>query len=319
MNEFRHVLVAGSPGELGVPVLRAAPRQAEATGAKLTVLDVVEPLPARRRTVTIEGRTVDLQEILLDEREERLGAALTDAGISDADVHVTAGTPFVEVIRHAMSNGCDLVIVGQGTAPDGGTHSVASDVMHLLRTCPVPVWVMCPSRARKLRVLALVDPDPADAARDSLNDNVLELATALIRREGGDLHMAHAWELTGESTLRSSAFLSVPAREVDLMARATAEEHRLQLENLAERHGLAELGGELHLVEGPPGEVLPGLARRLDTNLIVMGTVARTGLSGLIMGNTAETILRSVGCSVLTVKPDGFVSPVTGSEASRGE
>ena len=56
--------------------------------------------------------------------------------------------------------------------------------------------------------------------------------------------------------------------------------------------------------------MLPHLAERLDIGLIVMGTVARTGLGGLIMGNTAETILRSVECSVLAVKPEGFVTPV---------
>ena len=49
---------------------------------------------------------------------------------------------------------------------------------------------------------------------------------------------------------------------------------------------------------------------RLDVDLVVMGTVGRTGLKGLIMGNTAETILRSVRCSVLAVKPEGFVTPV---------
>ena len=52
------------------------------------------------------------------------------------------------------------------------------------------------------------------------------------------------------------------------------------------------------------------MARRLGVGLIVMGTVARTGLSGLFMGNTAEEILRSVDCSVLAVKPEGFVTPV---------
>ena len=41
-----------------------------------------------------------------------------------------------------------------------------------------------------------------------------------------------------------------------------------------------------------------------------MGTVARTGIPGLLIGNTAETILQRVDCSVLAVKPDGFVSPV---------
>jgi len=42
-----------------------------------------------------------------------------------------------------------------------------------------------------------------------------------------------------------------------------------------------------------------------------MGTVGRTGIPGLIMGNTAESILNNIGCSVLAVKPPGFVSPVT--------
>lgn len=41
-----------------------------------------------------------------------------------------------------------------------------------------------------------------------------------------------------------------------------------------------------------------------------MGSVARTGISGLIMGNTAERILGSLPCSVITVKPEGFVSPI---------
>jgi nucleotide-binding universal stress UspA family protein len=42
-----------------------------------------------------------------------------------------------------------------------------------------------------------------------------------------------------------------------------------------------------------------------------MGTVARTGINGLLMGNTAEMILTQIDCSVLAVKPQGFVSPVT--------
>jgi nucleotide-binding universal stress UspA family protein len=42
-----------------------------------------------------------------------------------------------------------------------------------------------------------------------------------------------------------------------------------------------------------------------------MGTVCHTGVAGLIIGNTAEKVLNKVDCSVLTVKPEGFVTPVT--------
>ena len=43
-----------------------------------------------------------------------------------------------------------------------------------------------------------------------------------------------------------------------------------------------------------------------------MGTVARTGISGLVMGNSAEQVLDEVHCSVIAVKPPGFKSPIAG-------
>jgi len=94
------------------------------------------------------------------------------------------------------------------------------------------------------------------------------------------------------------------------MERTLEAAHRAEIDTLTARHHVNELGGSIHLVSGDPREVLPRLARELRIGLIVMGTVARTGLPGLFMGNTAETILRSVDCSVLGVKPEGFVTPV---------
>jgi nucleotide-binding universal stress UspA family protein len=46
-------------------------------------------------------------------------------------------------------------------------------------------------------------------------------------------------------------------------------------------------------------------------DLLVMGTVCRTGIAGFLIGNTAEEVLNQVDCSVLTVKPEGFETPVT--------
>jgi universal stress protein E len=56
--------------------------------------------------------------------------------------------------------------------------------------------------------------------------------------------------------------------------------------------------------------VIPERAERKRADLIVMGTLSRSGVRGFLMGNTAEKILQKVDCSVLAVKPDGFVTPV---------
>jgi universal stress protein E len=67
---------------------------------------------------------------------------------------------------------------------------------------------------------------------------------------------------------------------------------------------------EAYLLKGEAGVLIPELAQAKAVDLIVMGTVSRTGVAGLLIGNTAEKVLRRVDCSVLTVKPEGFISPV---------
>jgi hypothetical protein len=66
----------------------------------------------------------------------------------------------------------------------------------------------------------------------------------------------------------------------------------------------------MHLIKGEPAPTLLRAVRQLRGDLLVLGTVARTGVSGFLIGNTAETVLNEVNCSVLAIKPDGFVSPV---------
>jgi universal stress protein E len=68
--------------------------------------------------------------------------------------------------------------------------------------------------------------------------------------------------------------------------------------------------GQVHFERGSPGSVIAGLAANLNADLLVMGTVARTGVAGFLIGNAAERVLREVNCSMLTVKPLNFVSPI---------
>ena len=62
---------------------------------------------------------------------------------------------------------------------------------------------------------------------------------------------------------------------------------------------------------GIPEEEIISFCSNYEPDLVVMGTLARTGIPGLIVGNTAESILNNLDCSVLAIKPSGFVTPVT--------
>lgn len=60
------------------------------------------------------------------------------------------------------------------------------------------------------------------------------------------------------------------------------------------------------LVEcGVPARVIVEVARRTASDLIVIATHGRTGLSHMLIGSVAERVLRLAGCPVLTVPPTG--------------
>ena len=68
---------------------------------------------------------------------------------------------------------------------------------------------------------------------------------------------------------------------------------------------------KINILKGNPRKLIPKLANDLDAGLVIMGTVCRTGIPGLIVGNTAETVMNKLDCSILAIKPQKFVSNVT--------
>jgi nucleotide-binding universal stress UspA family protein len=146
----------------------------------------------------------------------------------------------------------------------------------------------------------------------------MELAGSLAVSEFAQLHVVHVWEAIGEGALRHGAFMQRPEAEVNAYVEQVRR-HHVQLLDALMKEVSVSLGQDainyikpqLHMPKGAARKEIPELARQLQVDCIVMGTVARTGVRGLIIGNTAETILEQIDCSVLAIKPPGFVTPVT--------
>jgi nucleotide-binding universal stress UspA family protein len=67
---------------------------------------------------------------------------------------------------------------------------------------------------------------------------------------------------------------------------------------------------QMHLSWGVPSQEIQRMSQHRGADLIVIGTVGRSGIRGVLLGNTAEKVLDTCDCSILTVKPDDFVSPI---------
>ena len=149
-----------------------------------------------------------------------------------------------------------------------------------------------------------------------MNHQILELASSLAVADFAELHLVHIWYAIGESTMRGP-FLNASDEQVDVYVEQVRKLSAANLKSLMKEvfsgragEALTYLKPHTHLLKGWARKEIPKLAGQIDADLIVMGTVARTGIPGFIMGNTAETILNQIDCSILAIKPEGFVTPV---------
>ena len=327
MLRFQNILYVATRGISDGAVFERALRLAESHQARLSVVDLRpdEDLPRSRVPRGISPG--DVRAALAEASAEALQAYIESAG-KRVELHTETlyGVDFIEAIRAVLQRRHDLVVKASQPGPAGSSRSLSSLDMHLLRKCPVPVWLMKPAMDTPYRrVLAAVDIDMEHPVRqgDSLNRRILEAAAGQALADGAELHVAHAWQPAYAGILRTRG---VFRHKEDERSYIDSERglHRQALDRLIE-HSREWLGAEafdylqprVHLRQGLAGATIPALTAELGADLLVMGTVARTGMAGLIIGNTAETILDAIDCSILAVKPPGFRSPVAADDRGR--
>ncbi len=320
MKRFSNILLVVDDRADYSAALKRATTLAKGNNAHLTVCASIDAIPneVRMRVITITSREV--LDVAVAKKQEWLSdivRSVATEGVS-IDTKVLVGKPFIEIIRQVLRDDHDLII--KCADADSGLREIlfSSTDKHLMRKCPCPVWIIKPTeRQNYMRILAAVDQDPEAPVKDVLNRQILEMFSSMARAEYSEAHVVHAWEVFGEGLLASHKW-DFSEAEFEAMLEEEAAGRRSWLEDLVTSYGeFSDTDGagapdlHLHVLKGPAQYVVPELARELEVDLVVMGTVARTGIDGFFMGNTAESILGELDCSVLTMKPPGFTSPVT--------
>lgn len=307
MQRFKNILLVLSPEVEERAAVDKAVSLARQNGARLTLFSVLKEPPGIGY-----GDSV-VQQLLasaIAERREWLRGLIITSHIDGIDVviNVVEGVSFLEIIRQVLREQHDLVITTAEEVKGIRPRLFGTTSMHLMRKCPCPVWVVKRAQTRPYtRILAAVDPSTRDPKRDSLNPLILQLAGSMARMEAAELQIVHVWHLFGES------YVSNRMSEQNVQEAKThdKEQCKRRFDNLLERVDFTDLKPHLHLIEGVPEDCIPELVAAQGIDLLVMGTVCRTGIAGFLIGNTAEEVLNQVDCSVLTLKPEGFVTPVT--------
>lgn len=307
MKRFKNILAVVDPAvdqDEGLERAAELARENDARLAAIVCLD--EALPRGEGDVIRQAIVAGMTE-----RLAAMAAPVRERGI-EVEIRIVFGEPFIEIIRRVLRARHDLVVKVAHRADFDRAFGFASTDLHLLRKCPAPVWLIAGEDGEPRRgVLACVNPVSEDDRGNEVAATILELATSLAVRHGVPCHAVHAWSAPLEQIWAESPWLQLDLADLDELAVLAEERHASRFHELVERFRPLVADFSAHLRKGDPAAVITEIAEELKVEVIVMSTIGRTGIAGLFIGNTAETVLSRVRCSVLAIKPKGFVSPVT--------
>lgn len=275
--------------------------------ARVTVIFAQESTFLEDLSWTLTEKHKELHQRIIADQAERLESFLKAPHWEGLQVQTdsTESFDFITIIRKVIRDEYDLVI--KESPLREGIDQLS---MRLVRKCPCPVWVMKSGSTNFRRILAAVDVGNKSQESLELNKKIIEISHSLAQREEGKAYYLNSWRLEYEAMLNGPRF-NVSAKEVDELKSSIYDEHRIKMLSLLKENHIHFEDEQLHLKEGVSNDVIQQTIKDLNIDVVVMGSVARSGIPGLLIGNKAEKLLNTINRTVLTVKPDGFQTPVT--------
>ena len=305
MINYQHILAVVEMERDTQPALSRAQEISDKTGATITAMLVVYDLSYDMTTMLSPDEREAMKDAVTKEHASWLSEHLRQLGFSHIDIVVQWNNrAFEAVIHHVIDNDIDLVVKATKRHDDLASVIFTPTDWHLLRKCPSPVLLVkehdWPEGGQ---IIAAVNVGSEDDEHNLLNAKLTVIANDYAKLLNGNVNLVNSYPSTPLNIA-----IEVPEFDPDAYNNSVKHHHQAEMAGHAKKYGITT--ANTYVKEGLPEKVIPMVAKDIDAELVIIGTVGRVGLSAALIGNTAEHVIDELDCDVLAVKPDGFVSPL---------
>lgn len=307
MTLFKHVLVVLDPVSSAQKALERALALTHRQGGRLTAFLSVYEFSYEMTTMLSGEERESMKHAVIKDRELWVNEYLKQPRAQGIQIDIKVvwhNRPFEAVVKAVLEDHYDLVIKGTHD------HDVLKSMIftptdwHILRKCPCPVLLVkdhaWPAQGN---IIAAVNAGSEQTHHKSLNQRVIETAQQMATLLDAQVHLVNAYPGSPVNIA-----IEIPEFNPQEYNSTMQRHHKEAVMALAQAHHIpAECS---HVLEGMPEDVIPKLAQTLDAEMVIIGTIGRTGLSAAIIGNTAEHVIDRLDCDVLALKPANFICPL---------
>lgn len=318
MGQYRRIFLIVDDSRKPTPAWRRAEHLARISGASLHLgafahHDVIAAVAHINREVSGLAQKALMQ----DWKAWLVGAAseLRERGFKiETGLKWCTSPVYESMVSEILSVKPDLVIKDVHLEPTLKRVLFTPLDWQLLRMCPVPLMLVN-GHAEPLprRIVAAVDPVHPWHEAGQLNDLIVQSALDLALQCDARVEVVSAFEGLPPAALIEPMFAgAVFAETYEVLRR----QHQQRFEEFTARHSIPS--DRARILLGAPDAALVDATADTAADVLVMGSVYRTGLDRFLVGSTAERVLHRARCDVLVVKPSGFDAKVEKHLASAG-
>ncbi|MCE9678462.1 universal stress protein UspE [Shewanella sp. AS1] len=307
MKDYHKILVVVDPTKDTQPALARAIDLASKNQASITVFLSIFDFSYEMTSILSGNEREAMRQGVIAQRKAWLEEVLEHHPHPSVKISaevVWHNRPFESIILQAIEGEFDLIV--KGTHQHDKLKSVifTPTDWHLMRKSPIPVLLVkehdWPVAGK---ILCAVNVTSEDNDHQSLNGKIIEHAMDLAKKFDAQVHLVNGYPGTPVNLA-----IELPDFDAHTYSETVRLQHEQRVCSLANSYGI---GSDFcHVKEGLPEDVIPELAEQLDAELVILGTVGRTGFSAALIGNTAEHVIDSIDCDLLAIKPDGYHSPL---------
>lgn len=307
MEAYKNILVVVDPSTDEQKALSRAVEFASKTTTKITAFLSIYDFSYEMTTMLSSDEREAMRQTVINDRkvwiEERIKAI--GASVEDIDIKVIwHNRPFEAVIDQVIDHGFDVVF--KGTHEHDKLKSVifTPTDWHLLRKCPCPLLLVKDhSWPANGNILAAVNVGSDEDEHQSLNQIITEEAKHLANIISANVNLVNSFPGTPVNIA-----IEIPEFDASQYNDTMLQHHKDAMAKHADTYAIDR--ERTFVKEGLPEDVIESLSQELDAELVILGTIGRTGLSAALIGNTAEHVIDRLNCDVLALKPAGYVSPL---------
>lgn len=299
MNSLDSIVVGIDFSNCSLAALAQAARMARWNHATLHVFHVIDSVVAGEIASATSASLSEVKAELIQDAEQAMKDALSGVEqIDSVKIEAVVDHPLDGILKKVKSVPTDLLVLGAygKSGEDSGAGRFAYKCVRKAQTKVLLVNER--ERGPYARILACVD-------FSETSRRAVEQACHVALQDGSELHLLHIhrppWTLLRRGGYRIRSITESEKYKREYLA---ALESRFAAWSKQFDEDTGSLTIHRKLLEGEDysrGIINYGLEIRAE--LVVMGTLGSGGLRYLMLGSTAENVLRHLSCSLLAIKP----------------